>query len=549
MTELAELPEADVLAAREELLQLLSEAYPLADFRGGVLSDIVLELNAALATHSRAQVGVAMRSASLLEINLDPALAEDALVDRVLSNYRVERQEGTTAEGDVVIVLDTLTTASVGSNTLFAGNGQEFRTTTAYTAKVSADAVLSDTDRLLTPLGDGTYGFTVPVVAVETGVAGMLKRGTTLVASVPFQHYVQSYAAADFVGGFDAETNAALVAKLAAGMAVHAWSNRATVDALLRHQPDFSRILQTSLIGYGDAEMQRDQRSIFPISTGGRTDLFVRTQELPRSLSLTKTATLMATTEAGGVWQLTIARDDAPAMYDVTWVARAEDGATSQGYEVVADVRGSSMPTPEETDEYLPDVVSGLEATYSAYQSVVIQILDTDTPTGSLEVGVSQQDYSLVVRALPLIAELQEYLTRRSVRPPQCDVLVRAPVPCFLGLTLDLVKRSTTPTPDTEAIKQALTRAVNQLGFPGQLLSSQLSDAIYAELDEGVSVGRIDMHGRLRLPDGDFIRLRSFDTLTIPDRPELFTSGRTTAFLLDPADINISIVASTTPEV
>jgi uncharacterized phage protein gp47/JayE len=549
MTELAELPEADVLAAREELLQLLGEAYPGADFRGGVLSDIVLELNAALATHSRAQVGVAMRSASLLEINADPELAEDTLVDRVLSNYRVERQEGANAEGDVVIVLDTLTTASVGSNTRFAGNGQEFRTTTAYTAKVSAAAVLAETDRLLTPLGDGTFGFTVPVTAVAIGVASMLKRGTTLSASVPFQHYVKSYAAADFVGGFDAETNEDLVAKLTAGMAVHAWSNRATVDSMIRQQDEFARILQTSLIGYGDEEMTRDQRSIFPISTGGRTDLFVRTQELPRSLSLTKTATLMSTTAAGGVWQLTIDRDDAPAMYDVTWIARAEDGPTAQGYEVTTDVRGSSMPTIDETDEYLPDVTSGLEATYSSYQTVVIQILDTDTPTGSLEVGVSQQDYSLVVRAMPLVTELQEYLTLRSVRPPQCDVLVRAPVPCFLGLTLDLVKRSTTPTPDTEGVKQALTRAVNQLGFPGQLLASQLSDAIYTVLDDGVTVGRIDMHGRLRLPDGDFVRLRSFDTLVIPNRPELFTSGRTTAFLLDPADIHISIVATTTPEV
>lgn len=549
MAVLAELPQDQVDDARAELLQLLQEAFPDVDFRGGVVSDVVLELAAVLATHSRAELDLTRRAGSLLEITRDPVLADDLLVDRVLSNYRVTRLPGAPARGNVVIVLNQQAPASVGSNTLFVGNGQEFRTEFAYTARLSQDAISSETDRLLLPLGDGTYGFTIPVVAVTTGVAGMLKRGTTLSAVVPFQHFVKAYAAADFTDGFDAETNADLIDKLESGMAIRAWSNRVSADALLRNQTAFERILQTSIIGYGDVEMQRDQRSLFPISTGGRSDIYVRTQELPQSLSLTKEGTLIEKTSQGGIWQVEVSREDAPAMYDVIWVGKADGGEASEGYEVVEDIRGRDMPEPDATDEYLPDVANALEATYSAYQTAVIRFLDTDTPTAELTEYESKLDYTLVVRAMPKIADAQEFFNRRDVRPPQCDVLVRAPVPCFLGLTFNITKRATAPSPDVDSIRQDLARTVNRLGFPGQLAASQLADVVYDALGEGMTIGNIDMHGRLRLPDGDFIRLRGHEALTVPQRAALFTSGRTVAFMLDPADVHIAVVASASPEV
>lgn len=266
-------------------------------------------------------------------------------------------------------------------------------------------------------------------------------------------------------------------------------------------------------------------------------------------MSLRKTATFIEATAAGGIWQIELAAAEAPAMYHVAQIVRTSDSESAAGYEVLTDVRGRDMPTPATSDTYLPDIATALEATYSAYQSAVIRFLDTDTSTAELTPLTTTAEYQITVLAMPKILDAQAYFNQRDVRPPQCDVVVRAPVPCFLDLTFTLTKRATTPAPDLDAIKQLLAVTVNRAGFPGQLFASQLSDVVYNLLDEGITVGRIDMHGRLRMPDGDFIRLRDFEVLTIPEHAALFTSGRTVGFLLDPQDVDIAVQASETLEV
>lgn len=548
MSVLADLSQTAVADARAILLELLQEQYPDIDFRG-VVGDIVLELAAVLQAHNRQQIDTALRSASLLAISADPTLADDDTVDRVLSNYRISRKTGTAATGMITIVLSQQAAVTVGAQTEFTANGQTFRTTTSYTARLSDAAVTSPTDKLLTARGDGTYGFTIPVTATTVGTAGMLTRGTTLTVTTAFQYLVRVYAANDFVDGTNTETNADLLAALAAGMSVKAWSNRVSIDAMLRSQDAFSRILQTSIVGFGDVEMTRDQRSIFPISTGGRADLYVRTQVLPQTTQLEKTATLVDTTAAGGIWQIEIAKDEAPGLYDVTWIARAVDGDAAEGYEITADVRGRDLTALSSSDTYLPDIASDFEAIYTAYQTVIVQFLDTDTETTNLTVGESTQTYQIAVRAFPLLADIQEYVNRRDVRPPQCDVVVRAPIPCFLALNFSLITTAAAASPDQVAVKQAIADRVNSLGFAGELYATQLSDAIYDVVDADVRVSRIDMVGQLRKPDGTTTRLRSFDVLRIPQSASMFTSGRTAVFILDQNDIDITVAATSVPEV
>jgi hypothetical protein len=56
---------------------------------------------------------------------------------------------------------------------------------------------------------------------------------------------------------------------------------------------------------------------------------------------------------------------------------------------------------------------------------------------------------------MPLIAELQDFLSSRDVRARAADVLVRAAVPCFTKISFQVRKKANDPDPNFSAIRPA----------------------------------------------------------------------------------------------
>jgi hypothetical protein len=545
---LLELETADVEANLDVLTERVQEFDDGIELKRGVVHDLVLHLQSILATGIEDVADRIQRSSSLLEITEDPALADEEVVDAVLSNFRVSRTDGSAAAGTIVIVLDSLTPVTIANGAVFTAQGQTFTADSAFAARVSAAQVVTETDRLLTALGDGSYAFTIEVTATEVGTAAQLKRNVKLVPAATIPRFVTAYVQSDFSGGLDVEDNEAMLSRLQNGIAAQDLSNRGTIDALVRQHEDFEGVLALSTIGYGDTE-QRRYHSIFPVAFGGRLDVYARTQALPQALAVTKTATLVSTLEAGGIWQFSLTREDAPGFYEVgkiTLASAAEDDEA--GYEVQSDVRGYDL-TESAAIAFTPDLESAEEAAFSRFSSAVIQFLDTDTPVGALTVGSSTQDYTVVVRVMPQIAALQELLGGRSVRHAAADLLVKAAVPCFLSLSFTIHKKSTEESPDTDALATDLAAEVNQLGFRGRLAASQLSAVIHRHLVGTQTASAIDMFGRIRYPNGTIRYLRSGELLEIPDAAEQMVSPRTVAFILDPADVAASVEVVDTPDI
>jgi hypothetical protein len=525
--------------------QRMAEAFPELDRKRGVIHDIVLYLMSVLGAEQRTRIDLWRLSSSLLAIAQDPQLRDDEVVDAALSNYRVVREPGSAASGPVTIVLDSLAPVVVSAGAAFDAQGVRVATEAAYAARLNQATVAGDTDRVLRPLGDGTYAFTVPLRATTVGVAGMLRRAARLTPVNPIPHFVRAYVESDFRGGFDPETNADLLAKLQAGLAVKAWSNRVTIDAALRDMPAFRRILQTSIVGAGDPEMLRDKHGLLPVAMFGRVDLYARTQELPSSVTLIKAATLVRKTADGGIWQFSLAADDAPGFYAVERVGPAGGPNDDFGYEIVSDERGVDLDFPG----FVPDIVQPVEATYSRYQTATIRFLDTETPIDDLAENMAIANYSVSVSTMPLIAEMQAAVSSRSFGTPAGDVLVRAPVPCVTAISFTIRKRASTPMPDVDTLAVDIAGLVNSLGFPGQLHASLLADLIQDRLPDGAYVGAIDMHGIVRRPDLTLRRIRSTEVLVVPDEPERTVTGRTVTFLLDPRAVGISVIDIDTPDI
>lgn len=530
------------------IVQLLAEKRPRIDTRFGVIGNLMLDSDAILDGARRTNWDRLRRSMSLLAISEDPTLADDDIVDGVLSNWGVSRRQAANASGEVTIILNSLVAFTVAAGEVFIANGYRFLTETSFAGRTDIANVLADTDRVITQISEAEWAMTINVVAEAAGTASMLRKDDTLIPESTSSAFVRAYATNDFSGGLDIQTNTQLLDELQAGAAAQAYSNRVTNGSMIRKAAGgaFANILAMSTVGMNDPEMTRDQHWLFPVSGGGRTDLYLRSQALPQSVSRTKTATLIDIQADGGIWQFSLLRDEAPGFYEVSKIRLQSTAETDTGYEVTEDIRGVDLTGD---DLYVPDIATALEAVYSRFQAATIRFLDTDTPTGDLTVNSATQDYEVTVVTMPLVQELQEFIGDRTRTNPAGDHLVKGAVPCFLTLNFEIQRRRNPVTIDTDAIASALANYVNSTNFPGKIYASALSRIVDEQLPSNVDCGAIDMFGRIRRPDGVQRFIRADDVLTIPDEPEAYSTGRTVTFFLDPASVGISILDVEVPAV
>jgi len=541
VTSIDDLDAADVAALQDEFSQLVAERHPEIETIRGPFHDLISYFAGGISGGvNQEEISRLQQSMSLAAIEANPALADDDYVDAVLSNYGIARKTGNKATGEVTIVVSVDETNVISGGLIFTASGVQFQVDRAYTAVPSTTASVGSSERILQPLGDGTYSFTIDATALVIGDDGNISRGTQLVPVAPPDNYVTSYAATDFTGGTDTELNAALLQRLQLGIAAKVMQGRVNIEALIKSQSAFEDTLKYSIVGYGNPEMLRDQHGIIPISSGGRIDIYARTSPLPQTLALTKNATYMAATADGGIWQFSIDKDDAPGFYEVVQVILPSDPADTSGFEITSDVRGLDLPD----DQFAPDLLTAVEGAYTRYQTAVIKFEDTTTNHGSLTPGTSKQDYTVGILTMPLIGDLQTFCNRADVRHLASDVAVKAAVPCFLSINLEIQIGSETTAPTTDEIKTALAGAVNNLGFPGQLHASIIHDVVHNYLTSRQAVGAIDLHGRIRRPDGTNQIIRASDVLRIPDDPGNLVTGNTVAFILDVNDIGISVVTT-----
>lgn len=543
MIELVPIQQLDpdmVQAALDEVLQRVRDDNPGLDLRRGVLAELLVYYHAVLDSQRQTNINDYLEGRSLLAISQDPDGADPDLVDDVLSNFRVERKPGSRSTGDVTVVLSDNVTVTIAAGAVWQAQGREFVTTQAFTAKIEAGQVVVDSDRLLTETADGNWAFTITVEAADDGESFDVPKDTLVVPLAVPANYVTSFAASDFSGGLAEETNAELITRLQEGIAAKALSNRVNMAAALRAVEAFSRVVTMSIVGFGDAEMLRAFHTMLPVALGCRVDWYVRTQQKVLKLKLTKTATLVSVDTAGvGTWQISIARDEAPGFYEFVEIRQV--GASEQvgGYTVTSDVRGLDLSGTG----FTPDIVGATEAAYSAYSVATIQFADTDTDATDLSAG-DQRDYELAAVCLPLIQDIQTHVNSRDVRHYGGDCLVKAPVPCFVQLSLTVHKKAGDADPDVTGMKEALATVVNTIGFVGVLYGSQLQNVVHDFLASGQTASIIDMLGRIRYPDGTIRWVRDGEVLSVPDSPGNMVSARTVQFFTEPASISVSVVTS-----
>lgn len=543
ITDLSSLNADDVAILLDQIATRLQELNPTLDLKRGVFKDTLAYYHAVLEASIRTNLDRYQSARSLKKIEEDPTLADDAVVDEVLSNWGVTRKTGTQASGSVTIELSKAQTITVPEGSIFQSNGKNYVASASFIARTASSQVSVATDRLLVALSNGNWAFTVDVVAEVVGSDYKLNAGDLITPVRRLANYVTSYATSSFDDGTNVETNTELLTQLQNGIAAKTLSNRATMKALISSLAEFSTVTNQSIVGFGDSEMIRDQHSVLPISFGGRVDWYLRTQRPLKKTTTSVEATLIEI--VGGttsLWQFSLGKDVFPGLYEVTGLRNVGDSLLNEGFEITSDSRGYDLTA----DGFLPDITSVEEAAYSAFQTTTIQFLDTTSATSGLAIGDKKQ-YSCEISGMPLIKELQAYLSSREVRSYAADVLVKAPIPCFVEVSLNINKTVSEPEPDIAGIKNAIVNEINDTGFTGRLDASLLIDRVHGFIANETSVTDLELLGRLRRPDGVVNYLKSSNAIVIPQYSDIMvstTSSKTVQFFSEVSKISVNVQTS-----
>ena len=521
VTSINELNEDEVKEQQAILTEFLQEKYPDAVVQYGVMHDLVNYLNAIFSAKERKELENWKSARSLLAITENPDIADEDSVDNVLSNYNVSRQIGTEAHGTIQLEFSIDNAIIIPTDTVFECGDITYVTERSYLVYASDTTSEPVADRILRQLDSGNFGCTIEVKATTAGSAGCIKKGAMLTNDT-LSNLVVAYAYNDFSGGIDTEDNISLINRLKSGIATPCWGNRENIKSILFNSTELPELVDASVIGFADEEMTRDQVSIFPISTGGKVDLYIKTAPYSITVTNTITATVYQTDVDNIYWVATIPGSMLYGMWRITGIFPEDSSSNTESFELLSQQVVSNNPD-----------ISDFDAAYTVHQDIVLKfrtLYDTNT-----YVPGDFREFKITAIGLPNIYDAHTLCHKRSIKPVASDVLVKAAVPCIVSAEIKIKhKKNNTITEDTiNSIKSEVTKKINNKPFTSYLTSAELSNVIKQFISSDQNIAYIQLTGIIMGPGGTLYRLVSPKQLEIPEMPLKYITPKTTVFLSD----------------
>jgi hypothetical protein len=552
-----------VFSQEEQIVAFVQAAYPTIDLSPGTaLRDLVVKLYAHLETRIQEQIDLALISSSLLEISKNPDVVDEEQVDRVLSNFNVSRASGSSASGVLRLFLPSSSSTVIPANTVFTLAGEDFSPTQSFVLVNESSYTGDPSQRLLVSSGS-LYTTTIDVAATSPGLSGNVRASTVVSKINPTNsRIVSAKADSDFVGGADADDNAALLVKAKDGVVGKAFSGRDHIKAKLKAQ--FASVKDVGVVGFLDPEMRRDL--IDGIHIGNRVDIFVKSASYPSRVAERVAIQMLSYDEQftkTAIFELVLPPSKAAGLYTVESI-RSNLSQTGS-FEIVYDSRtlmGNSRHLIG--DSYVPP--------FTAYQNAVIKFkvgfdylaeMATDQAKalwGPLTTGDSSEQPPSVLTALgptipdffyayieylqmPTLPEIQAYVDLAEERSLSSDMLVHAAVPVMCSLQMRLLKPAGAEDPDISSLKAALVSKFNSFAMGKSIPASALIHTAYQNIPSGYTVDLpVHMYGVVINPDLTKSVMFSSDALRPPNQPDKGVTANTCAFFLESSMVDISIL-------
>ena len=460
--------------------------------------------------------------------NLDIQEAEDAYAAQLLKNYNLEVQSAGPGTGNMIMFTDSDEDLVIRKSVSFKAGSYNIILNRDYIGTVDYDAEISS--ELYLPLkkyNEELYYMIIPGTTLEDVTSSILP-GTSLTPSQSVTGLVSAEVATTFLTTQQPRTLEDLKNEVANGVSAKIMAGPAHIKALLEESDEIS-VIDSAVVGMNDPEMLRDNKNIYGASSGGYVDIYVKTADYAHTKEFTKTAQRVSP----GRYSIFINKDDAPGFYNVLSVAYGESTKTSDismfSYTFGVDQTDALFQS------YFP---SAKDARFSPYQNCVVEFNYT-----GIDPDIDNPQFTVEVAYMPNIDAVQDFVSDPETRSPAADYVVKGAVPVFMSIEVVVSYPISGDLPDETIIQNTVAEAVNNVPQGQSFLSgAEIACAIQNIYPDVIVKLPVILDGFMFDNAGTLIYERSINTLTVPDLPEQGITYKTTAFMVNPSDVNVKII-------
>ena len=458
--------------------------------------------------------------------NLDIQTASDMYAALLLSNYGLSVQTPGPGRGYILLLTESEEDLVVRGTTSFSAGNYTILLSRDYIGTTSYSDVSSELYVPLLKYDDTRYYMLIEGETSSDLITPLLP-GTAVTPSKGVTGLSSSEIATSFVPARSARTLDDLKQEVANGVSAKVLGGPAHIKALLEESDELP-VLDTSVVGMNDVEMLRDGSNIYGASSGGYSDIYVRTSPYPFTLPVSVEATPLG----GGRFRALISSDKAPGFYYIKSVSYGTMAKTYDigMFEYTAGV-DTSMPG------FVPFFPDSADARFSAFQNCSVEFSYDGVPEDD-----TSPSFVFDIVCSPEIKKVQEFVSDPERRTPGTDYAVKAFVPVFVSIELNVSYNPSGSMPDTARVAEVVADAVNRTPLGQGFLSGAVIAGAVSELYPDALV-KLPVIMDAFLIDRYFIfhKLRSLDTLKIPDMPEQGVTGNTASFVTNPASISVTL--------
>jgi hypothetical protein len=459
--------------------------------------------------------------------NIDLNTAKDPYAAAILSNYGLHEQEAGVGTGYLLLLTESDEDLVIRQSTTFTAGGYTINIDRDYIGTVDYSTL---SEAIYVPLRryDDTRYYMLIEGSTLRSLNSPILPGTILEPSTAITGLSSAEIATAFVSTQESRTLDDLKEEVINGVSAKILAGPAHIKALLEESSELS-VTDVSVVGMNDIEMLRDSKNIYGTSSGGYVDIYVKTMPYASVIEVTKTAHEVS----AGRYKVLLTKDDAPGFYFVKSVSYGDNPKTSDiglfSYSFGVDL----------TDEvFVPTFPETTDGRYSAYQNCAVEFDYSGVPSDD-----TAPSFVLEVVYIPGIKSTQAFVADPETRTPAADYVVKAAVPLFTSVELNVSYEPSGGIPDVEIIKEAVAAKVNSVPMGQSFLSgAEIACAVSSIYSDVVVKLPVVMESYMIDNVGAFHRKRSIDTLEIPSLPEQGITNKTATFMINNADISVRLV-------
>lgn len=519
--------DAETLSDYEEaFIAAYQELYPAYEWSyGSLLYETVIRPTAMRAASDEDAIDAVRQNLSLALASQQTTPDAD-LVNSLASNFRVVEQAGLYGTGEIAVYTREQNNVYIPAGSSLSAGGVALTTDRQYVGVSNAENFVDKEDtvyRQLIQVGS-EWVFLVPVrtanftdKTVSQGLQVTMDGRPSLVTRIEISSSV--------LGGRAESTTADILDRAQNGLTAKVPSGNAHLKALFSELTDVN-VLDQASFGINDPECIRDRDNVFGISTGGRVDAYCKTALVPSVRTLTVNATRASLIDS---WSMFIDKETALGFYRIISIKHPDVNTEITDEDGITVVYGFS----EESGG--PHVFSADTARYSIYQTAQL--------TFDYTVAETQTAFEVKVQAMPALDTLQETINSPDVRNEAQDVLVRAPHPASVSVTVTVEREPGDTSTSVDDLQNAIATIISNTNIGVDGLDASLVVNAVEGVDPSLHVVfPVTLQADFQLPDSSIKTVRSLTgRVSVPDSSYTWVTEKNTFYYCLAENVSVEL--------